>query len=348
MRPLVGITMGDAAGAGPEIIVKALAQKEVYDVCRPVVIGDGGIMKRAAGIVGLPLSIRSISAIRDGIFQHGSIDLLDLKNLPSDLPFAKVDGRAGKAAYQYVELAVSLAMSGEIDAIVTAPVNKEALSIGGCSYPGHTEILASLSGTRDYAMMLTSGPLRVIHVTTHVAIRKACDLIRKERVLRVIELARSALCKMGIAAPRIAVAGLNPHSGEAGLFGTEEIEEIIPAIEEARKMGINVAGPIPPDTVFFRTVSQGEYDIVVVMYHDQGHIPIKLLGFESGVNITVGLPFIRTSVDHGTAFDKAGKGTADSRSMLESIRAAARMAEGSAGCRTGEEKPKKIELFPLE
>ena len=326
-RPLIGITMGDGAGVGPEIIVKALADKETYAYCRPLIIGDKGIIERAASILKAPVEVKGIGDISGARFIFGTLDVLDLGNLPGDLPFSVVDGRAGRAAYEYVERAVKLAMDGIIDALATAPLNKEALSLGGSSYPGHTEILGALSGTTDFAMMLVSGQLRVIHVCTHVSMRKACDLITKDRVLRIIKLADGTLRKMGIIKPRIAVAGFNAHSGEGGLFGTEEIDEIIPAIEEALKLGIEVTGPVPPDTVFYRAVIKKEFDIVVVMYHDQGHIPIKLLGFETGVNVTVGLPFIRTSVDHGTAFDIAGKGIADSRSMNEAIRLAAAMAD---------------------
>jgi 4-phospho-D-threonate 3-dehydrogenase / 4-phospho-D-erythronate 3-dehydrogenase len=327
--PLLGITMGDAAGVGPEIIVMALSDRQTYEICRPLVIGDKGIMERAIKIIGSTLSVRVIANATDAVSQRGVIDILDLGNLPPDLPFAIVDRRAGKAAFEYIEKAVRFAMEGEISAIVTAPLNKEALSLGGYPYPGHTEILAALSGTTDYAMMLASDLLKVIHVCTHVSMREACERIKKTRVLRIIKLAEEALQIMGISSPRIAVAGFNPHSGEGGLFGQEEIQEIIPAIEEARSEGINVIGPIPPDTVFYRTVKLREFDIVVVMYHDQGHIPLKLLGFETGVNVTVGLPFIRTSVDHGTAFDIAGKGKADSRSMTTAISMAAMMAGAS-------------------
>ncbi len=326
MKPIIGITMGDATGAGPEIIVKALEDRGVYDVCRPLVIGDLGIMERAARIVNIALKFRPVEKVAEAAFAYETVDVIDLKNLPADLPFATVDGRAGKAAYEYVAKGVELAMKGEIDAIATAPLHKEALNAGGYHYPGHTEILGDLSGAKDYAMMLTGGPLRVIHVTTHVSLRRACDLVKKERVLRVIELADMAAKQLGFAKPRIAVAGLNPHSGEGGLFGDEEIKEIIPAVEEAKGRGYDVTGPVPPDTVFYRAALKNHFDIVVVMYHDQGHIPLKVLGFEEGVNVTVGLPFIRTSVDHGTVFGKAGKGTADSRSMSESIYLAARMA----------------------
>jgi 4-hydroxythreonine-4-phosphate dehydrogenase len=278
-----------------------------------------------------PVTVRGIGKVGEAHFVYGTLDVLDLGNLPADLPFSKVDGRAGKAAYEYVEKAVRLAMEGELDAVATAPLNKEALKAGGCSFPGHTEILAHLSGTRDFSMLLVSKKLKVIHVSTHVSVRDACNLVKKERVFRVITLADEAMRSLGIASPRIAVAGLNPHAGEGGLFGTEEIEEIVPAIERARAGGIDASGPVPPDTVFFRAALRREFDIVVVMYHDQGHIPLKLQGFEDGVNVTVGLPFVRTSVDHGTAFDIAGTGTADSRSMTAAIRAAARMARTRQG-----------------
>lgn len=326
MKPILGITMGDATGCGPEIIAKALQDREIYEGSRPVVIGDKKIMERAVHIIGADLRCRIVTEPEQGGNDFGYIDIVDLNNLPVDLPFATVDGRAGKAAYEYVEKAVGYALQQRIHAVVTAPLHKEALNLGGYHFPGHTEILAHLAGTKDYAMMLTGGPLRVIHVSTHVALRKACDLVKRERVLRVIELANDAVRMLGVEKPRIAVAGLNPHSGEGGLFGTEDAEEILPAVETARSKGLDVSGPIAPDTVFYRAAIKNHFDIVVVMYHDQGHIPLKVLGFETGVNITVGLPYIRTSVDHGTAFGKAGKGTADSRSMTESLVLGAQMA----------------------
>lgn len=326
MKPLLAITMGDATGSGPEIIVKSFEDRIVNDTARLFVIGDSGIMQRAARIVRSAKSIRTVDAL-EGIGEDPDyIDVLDLDNLPPDLPFAVIDERAGKAAYEYVQKAVELAMSGNIDAIVTAPINKEAMNLAGYHYAGHTEILAHLSGIADCAMMLVGGPLRVIHATTHVSMRNACDLIKRDRVLKVIELAVLACRQLGFANPRVAVAGLNAHAGEGGLFGREEIEEIIPAIELARAKGFDVSGPLPPDTVFYRAALKHHFDIVVCMYHDQGHIPMKVLSFETGVNVTVGLPFIRTSVDHGTVFGKAGKGTADHRSLNEAITLASRMA----------------------
>jgi len=326
MKPIVAVTMGDPAGIGPEITAKALSGPELFELCRPLVIGDRRAIERAAAWVNSTARIRGIADVGQAGFAPGTIDVLDLANVPEDLPVGRLDARAGQAAYDYVKTAVELAMTGAVHAIATAPINKEALKLAGCKHPGHTEILGELSGSKQFAMMLSTKALKVIHVTTHVALRKACDLITKERVLTTILLARDALVQMGISRPRIAVAGLNPHAGESGMFGDEEINHIAPAVEAARALGIDASGPVPPDTVFYRTIRGGEFDMVVVMYHDQGHIPIKVLGFESGVNVTVGLPFIRTSVDHGTAFDKAGKGTADSASMVEAVRLAAQMA----------------------
>ncbi len=326
MKPFLGITMGDASGSGPEIIVKSLEERRFYDQARMIVIGDSKIMKRAAGIVNGKKPVRSIKSPEEGGTDPEVIDVLDFDNLPADLAFAVIDARAGKAAYDYVASGVELALSGRIDAVVTAPLSKEAMNLGGCHFAGHTEILAALSGTKNYAMMLVGGSLRVIHATTHVSMRQACDLVKKERVLSVIELADSGCRLLGVKDPRVAVAGLNPHSGEGGLFGSEEVEQIIPAVELAKAKGINVFGPIPPDTVFYRMAAKNHFDIVVCMYHDQGHIPMKVLSFETAVNVTLGLPFIRTSVDHGTVYGKAGKGTADHRSLNQAIVLAVQMA----------------------
>lgn len=325
-KPILGITMGDAAGIGPEVILKALREEEIYKIARPVVFGDLGILERAAHLLESPLACRAVERAAEGGKDYGIVDVIDLKNLPADLPFSKVDGRAGKAAYEYIERACAAAKNGEIHAIVTAPLNKEALHAGGCPFPGHTEILGHLMGGKDFAMMLTSPKLRVIHVSTHIAYRDVPKAVTKERVGTVIALAHEALQLMGLAEPRIAVAGLNPHCGEHGLFGDEDEKEIVPAVKEAQAKGWNVEGPIPPDSVFHRAANLGEFDIVVCMYHDQGHIPIKVLGFDSGVNVTVGLPCIRTSVDHGTAFPVAGTGKANPASMLAALRLAAQMA----------------------
>lgn len=326
MKPIIAITMGDAAGVGPEIIVKALQNQAVYDQCRPVVIGDAQIMKRALFFTQSGLTIRSISAIEDAAFEKNTVDVLDLALLDADLPVGNVSKEAGNAAFLFLKKGIELANDGKIDAICTAPLNKEALHLAGHKYPGHTEILAALTGTEDYAMMLTAPTLRVIHVTTHVGLVKAVELITPERVYNVIQLADQTLRKAGIDSPKIAVCGINPHAGENGLFGDgEEASKIEPAVEKAQGEGILVSGPMPADTLFYRAV-RGDFDIVVAMYHDQGHAPIKVLGLEAGVNITVGLPIIRTSVDHGTAFDIAGTGKADEQSLLEAIRQAAELA----------------------
>jgi 4-hydroxythreonine-4-phosphate dehydrogenase len=327
--------MGDPAGVGPEIIAKALAEPRVREACRPVVIGSSAIMREAIGVAGVDLEVHAVADVGEGRFVTGTIDVLDCAPVDARFPRATVSAAAGRAAYAYIERAVALARDGAIDAIVTAPINKEALAAAGVPHAGHTEILAALSGTRDFAMLLMGRELRVIHVTTHVALRRVPDLVTRERVLRVIRLARDAMARVTERSPRIAVAGLNPHAGEDGLFGDEEQTSIVPAIEAARAEGMDVSGPLPADTLFSRARG-GEFDIVVAMYHDQGHIPVKTLGFEyddasgrwtglSGVNVTVGLPFLRVSVDHGTAFDRAWKGVANHESMLDAIDVAVRM-----------------------
>jgi len=328
MKPIIGITMGDAAGIGPEIIIKALRHADVYDRCRPLVIGDAVILERAAELVDPSIKIRPVDQAEDGLYTFGTIDCIDLGLLTKDLPYGVVSAEAGNAAFHYVKTAVELAQAGSIHAICTAPLNKEALHKGGHLYPGHTEILAELTGTEDYSMMLAAPNLRVIHLTTHVGLLQAIENITPERTYKVIKLSHETLTRAGVEQPRIAVCGINPHAGENGLFGNgEEEEKLVPAIEKARAEGINVSGPIPADTVFFRAV-KGEFDIVVACYHDQGHIPVKVLGFDAGVNITVGLKggIIRTSVDHGTAFDIAGKNIADEGSMLAAIDAAINLA----------------------
>jgi 4-hydroxythreonine-4-phosphate dehydrogenase len=323
-RP-TAVTIGDPAGIGPEIIAKTFAEEGFNSENQALVVGDTGILHRATRLLELPLDVNEISQPEDALFQPGSVDVLQVGELPEDLPFGELDGRAGAAAFAYVRRATELALEGSVGAIATAPLNKEAMHLGGFKYPGHTEILAELTGTKDFAMMLQTEELRVIHVSTHVPLREAINRVKKERVLTVIRLARDALAKIGVDEPKIAVAGLNPHAGENGLFGKEDAERIAPAVAEAREEGIDASGPHPPDTVFARA-RKGEFDIVVVQYHDQGHIPIKLMGFEGGVNVTVGLPFFRTSVDHGTAFDIAGTGKADHSSMRAAVELAHRLA----------------------
>lgn len=328
MKPIIGITMGDAAGIGPEIIVKSLTKDEVYDLCRPLVIGDAAMLERAARITGVPLTIRRINNGSDASFERGIVDCLDLGLLPEDLPFGQISAAAGNAAYHYIAKAVELAQAGAIDAICTAPLNKEALHKGGHLFPGHTEILAHLTGTTDYSMMLATPNLKVIHLTTHVGLIKAIEMINPERTYTVIKLAHDTLIAAGYERPTIAVCGINPHAGENGLFGNgEEEEKLIPGIERARAENIDVSGPYPADTLFYRA-ARGDFQMVVACYHDQGHAPVKVLGIEAGVNITVGLKggIIRTSVDHGTAFDIAGKNIADDRSIIAAIRYASELA----------------------
>ncbi len=324
---ILGITMGDPAGSGPEIVVKALASQEMYDLSRPLVIGDVAAMQAAADICHWQGQIRSVGdeGVAEAGRQFGVIDVLDLKNVDvAHLRRGCVDPMAGKAAYEYIVKGTQLALDGKTAAIVTSAINKDALNKAGYHYDGHTELLAHLCGVKNVTMMLTGSGLRVTHVSTHCSLREAINRVKRERVLTVLKLTQAAMLQIGIQQPRLAVAGLNPHAGEGGLFGVEEIQEIEPAIQDALALGYNVAGPIPADTVFFRMLN-GAYDAVVVMYHDQGHIPLKSFGFYEGVNVTLGLPIIRTSVDHGTNFGKAGKGTANPQSMIEAIRFAALM-----------------------
>ncbi len=329
LKPAIGITMGDAAGVGPEIIAMALAEHEIRDICNPVVIGDAAIIQQALQIIGSSAKVSGIKGIGEAQFANGTIEIVDLHNLsPRLVVKGQVSSLAGKAAFEYLRYAVDMALSGDIKAVVTAPLNKEALNEAGYSYPGHTEILAELCGAKQICMMLVVGDLRAAHISGHLSLKEACDSLSKERILAVIKLAVEAVKKMGIEEPRVAVAGLNPHAGEKGLFGKEEIVHILPAVEEARSSGVNIVGPIPPDTVFYRA-KEGEFDLIIAMYHDQGHIPLKMTGFFEGVNITLGLPIVRTSVGHGTAFDKAGKGTASSKSLIRAIQLATQMAKSS-------------------
>ena len=324
--PVIGITMGDAAGVGAEVIVKSLAHPSVYAQCRPLVIGDARRLERANAIVGGAMKVHRIEDAAEARYEQGVIDCIDLGLIPDDLPFGQLSAVAGDAAYQYVRRAAQLAQAGKIDAICTAPLNKEALHAGGHKYPGHTEMLAHLTGVDEVSMMLVAPQLRVIHVTTHIGIIDAIRKIEPGLVQRTIERGHATLVKAGIEKPRIGVCGINPHAGENGLFGYgEEEEKIIPAVKLLQERGLDVTGPLPADTLFYRA-GRGDFDLVVAMYHDQGHGPVKVLGLEAGVNVTVGLQVIRTSVDHGTAFDIAGKGVADEGSMLEALRQGAELA----------------------
>ncbi|HTH16313.1 MAG TPA: 4-hydroxythreonine-4-phosphate dehydrogenase PdxA, partial [Magnetospirillum sp.] len=302
-RPIIAITMGDPAGIGPEIIMRSLGHAEVFSLCRPLVIGNADRLRKAGAIVGSTLDVRSVCGPEGASFQPGNVDVVDLDVVPADLPFGQNSAVGGEAAYRFIERACRMVVAGEADAICTAPISKEALHAAGHRYPGHTELLAHLTGTPEVSMMLTAPKLRVIHVTTHIGLLDAIERINAGLVERTIARGHATLVKAGIANPKIGVCAINPHAGENGLFGRgEEEEKIAPAVRACQVKGWAVEGPLPADTLFFRA-GRGDFDLVVAMYHDQGHGPIKVLGIEAGVNITVGLPVVRTSVDHGTAFD---------------------------------------------
>ncbi|WP_067934478.1 4-hydroxythreonine-4-phosphate dehydrogenase PdxA [Alicyclobacillus kakegawensis] len=336
-KPLVAVTMGDPAGIGPEISLLALYAPECRERVRPLIIGDLGRLREAGQILeeagrfpnGAP-ELREIQGVEEAAFAAGTIDVLNLANVPAGLPWGKVTREAGQAAFDYVRKSVELAVQKQVDAVCTAPINKEAWKLAGVKYPGHTEALAALSGSASSAMMLVNAGLRVVHVTTHVSLRQAIEMATTERILERIRLTAASLKQFGLPNPKIAVAGLNPHAGEGGLFGDEDERQIQPAVDQARAEGLQVTGPLPPDSVYARAAS-GEFDAVIAMYHDQGHIAIKMLGFDTGINVTLGLPILRTSVDHGTAFDIAGRGVARERSMIAAIQVAADFLTGSAG-----------------
>lgn len=325
--------MGDAAGIGPEVILKALDNNEARAAANYLVYGSPEVMERAATFVNWKGHVRGVANPAECLFRDNEIEVITCRTIGmEDCKTGEISAACGDLAFQSIRRAIEDAQAGLIDATATAPINKDALSRAGHKFAGHTEIYAYFTNTADYTMLLMEGNLRVVHVSTHVPLRHAIDLVKKDRIVKVIKLVREALIGMGIANPRIAVAGLNPHAGENGMFGREEIDDIGPAVAEAT--GLGAVGPIPPDTVFSRAAG-GEYDAVVAMYHDQGHIPVKMAGFRyggpdgpriSGINITLGTPVIRCSVDHGTAFDRAGKGLADEGSMVSAMIAAAGMA----------------------
>jgi 4-hydroxythreonine-4-phosphate dehydrogenase len=326
MKP-IAITMGDAAGIGPEIIIKSFADAAFIQAHPAFVVGDANVLRYQAAQLAPGLRIRHME-VHQHQFQRGVMDVVNVSQLPADLPMGQVSAAAGQAAFDAIKLAIDWANQGKISAICTAPIHKEALSAAQVPYPGHTEMLADLSGTEDYAMMLANPQLRTLLVTVHCSLRQAIERLSIPLELRIIRLAHRSLLSMGIMHPRIAVAGLNPHAGEGGLFGSEDTEIIAPAVELARAEGIDVAGPLPGDTVFMQA-RKGRFDLVVAQYHDQGLIPVKLLGVEDGVNITVGLPFVRTSPDHGTAFDIAGRGIADPASLKTALSTAHILARAS-------------------
>ncbi|HWA28013.1 MAG TPA: 4-hydroxythreonine-4-phosphate dehydrogenase PdxA [Lacunisphaera sp.] len=328
--PLLALTLGDPAGTGPELILKALAQPEVVALGRIVVVGDAAILDRAQRFTGTQLKLNVVTDAGGVRGQAGTVDVLDLKNAdPTRIALGKVDPLAGQAAYESIRRATELALAGTAGAIVTSAINKAALNQAGHHFDGHTGLLASLCGAPGATMMLVADKLRVSHVSTHVSLRQAIDRVRPERIMKVLQLTHDAVKRLGIERPKLAVAGLNPHAGEGGLFGDEDQLYIAPAVAQARAAGLDASGPHPGDTVFFRTL-QGEFDGAVAMYHDQGHVAAKMLGIWRGVNVTLGLPIIRTSVEHGTDFANAGTGRGDPRSLIEALKLAAQLARHSA------------------
>jgi 4-phospho-D-threonate 3-dehydrogenase / 4-phospho-D-erythronate 3-dehydrogenase len=331
-KPILAVTLGDPTGTGPELITKAFADPAVRAVCRPVVVGDAAVVEAALALTRVSAAVRVIRGVNESADDPKSIDVLDLANVDlARLERGKISADAGRAAYEAIKRAVKLTQAGEAQAVVTSAINKAALHAAGFHYDGHTELLAELCGKPKVTMMLVAGKLRVCHVSTHVSLATAIARVRPERILQVIELAHHGVRQLGVAAPHLAVAGLNPHAGEGGIFGTEEIEFIAPAVAEANRRGFRVSGPFAGDTVFFRTL-QGEFDGAIAMYHDQGHVAAKMLGIWQGVNVTLGLPIIRTSVEHGTDFANAGQGTGDPRSLVQALQLAATMA-GNRGAR---------------
>lgn len=336
-KPIVGITMGDPASIGPEIALKALLDTRVQDICRPVLVGDAAVFQQIASLLQIPIRIRSIEQVAEAEFIPGEADVLDLQHTDlSKITFGEISAEAGNVSFEAVTKVIELALKGEIDATVTGPINKKSVNEAGHHFAGHTEIYAHYTQTKKYAMLLVEENMKVIHVSTHVSLRQACDLVKKDRIVEVTELLHQGLVSLGETNLKIGIAGLNPHAGDSGLFGTEDDEEILPAVEEARQRGYDVEGPVPADTLFSKAAT-GYYGGIVAMYHDQGHIPFKLTGFKwnaekkqmdsvKGVNITMGLPIIRTSVDHGTAFEIAGKGVASPDAMVLAIESAVQLA----------------------
>jgi 4-phospho-D-threonate 3-dehydrogenase / 4-phospho-D-erythronate 3-dehydrogenase len=337
-KPILAITMGDPASIGPEIAVKALLDKKVASICKPLMIGDAAVFQQIIDKLKLNASVNIVHSVAEAKFEDGTIDVFDLNNTDiNQLQFGEISAMAGHASFEAVKKAIELAMSGEVDATVTGPINKKSINEAGHHFAGHTEIYAHFTSTKKYAMLLVEESLKVIHVSTHVSLRQACDLVKKDRILEVIDLLHNGLQQLGEKNLKIGIAGLNPHAGDNGLFGTEDDLEIKPAVEEAKQKGYDVEGPVPPDTLFAKAAT-GAYGGVVAMYHDQGHIPFKLHGFKwdakkkqmetvKGVNITMGLPIIRTSVDHGTAFEIAGKGIASPDAMILAIESAVQLSK---------------------
>ncbi|MCX5750373.1 MAG: 4-hydroxythreonine-4-phosphate dehydrogenase PdxA [Candidatus Saganbacteria bacterium] len=327
-RPLIGITMGDPAGIGPEIIVKAITSSEVMRIARCLIIGDVRFIKAALALIGRSdLQVLSIKKVADATWSKTYVNVLDLRNAdPGKIKIGKMQPAAGRAAMEYIQKALELATSKKIDGIATAPINKEAINKAGFKFPGHTEFLAQKTKCTNYGMMFVSDTLWIMLATTHIPLREVSKHLDKKGLVNKIKLAHDLLLKLKGKKPRIGVAGLNPHAGESGLFGEEETKIILPAVNEAKKMGIDVKGPISPDAIFY-LANIGMFEAVIAMYHDQGLIPLKILSFNKSVNVSVGLPIIRTSVDHGTGFDIAGKGWANAQSMIEAIKVAAHFSK---------------------
>ena len=337
-KPIIAITMGDPASIGPEIAIKALLEKNIYEICRPILVGDTAVFEQIIQKLSLQAKVHTILSVAEAAYEYGNIDVFDLGNTDvNTLEFGEISAMAGNAAFQAVKKVIELALAGEVDATVTGPLNKKSMNEAGHHFAGHTEIYAHYTNTSKYGMLLVEDKMKVIHVSTHVSLRQACDLVKKERIIHVIQLLHSGMKQLGETNLKIGVAGLNPHAGDSGLFGTEDDQEIAPAVAEAKELGFDVEGPVPPDTMFAKAAT-GYYGGVVAMYHDQGHIPFKLSGFKwnseknqmdsvKGVNITMGLPIIRTSVDHGTAFEIAGKGIASADAMVLAIESAVQLSK---------------------
>ena len=328
-KPIIAITMGDPCGIGPEVVAKTLASDEIYRMCRVVVLGNAHAMEQAAKLTNnTGLKVQEVDSLKNAGNTAGQVDIIDPHNLnPEDITVGKISPTCGRACMEWVTAAGELAMNGEVDAIATAPVNKEAASLAGYTSIGHMELLQELTGAPDVATMLMTKHLWVVHLTTHRSLRIACDYVTKDRILAKLVLTHDTFGKWGIPNPRIGVAALNPHGSDGGLIGSEEAEEISPAVQLAQEQGVNAIGPIPADSIFHQAIDRA-YDVVLAMYHDQGHIPVKVYGFEESITANLGLPFVRTSVDHGTAFDIAGKGIADNTSMIEAVRMAVSLSVG--------------------
>ena len=328
-KPAIAITMGDPCGIGPEVVVKALTDPWVYASCRPMVIGNTYAMERAQELNGLGMRVNQLKDPATAGRDPAVVDVLDPGNLnPEDITVGRISPQCGRAAMEWVTKAGELALAGTVTALATAPLNKEAASLAGYQSIGHMELLQELSGSKTVATMLMAKNLRVVHLTTHRSLRLACDYVKKDRILQFLQLTHDSFIKWGIDRPKIGVAALNPHGSDGGLLGNEEAEEISPAVAAALELGIDAVGPVPADAIFHQA-TQGRYDVVLAMFHDQGHIPVKVYGFEESITANLGLPFVRTSVDHGTAFDIAGKGIASHTSMLEAIRLAVALAKGN-------------------